>query len=186
MLQEADRLLAGGADGAEVARELGVSEQTYYRWRNQFGGLKGPRRQTAAATGARERHVEAAAGGGRVGEGRVEGDRQGGILSPARRRAAVHRLQAVMGSVSGSRAGWSGSSDPPNGTGRRRRHRMIPTAGCGSGCAPTRPAIPAGVIGALITMRAPRAGWSTTRKFNGCGVRRASRCGCGDAANGPE
>ena len=40
MLAEADRLLAGGADGAEVARQLRVSEQTYYRWRNQFGGLK--------------------------------------------------------------------------------------------------------------------------------------------------
>ena len=40
MLAEADRLLAKGADGAEVARHLGVSEQTYYRWRNQFGGLK--------------------------------------------------------------------------------------------------------------------------------------------------
>jgi putative transposase len=32
MLAEADRLLAEGADGAEVARQLGVSEQTYYRW----------------------------------------------------------------------------------------------------------------------------------------------------------
>jgi putative transposase len=39
-LQEADRLLAEGADGSEVARQLGISEQTYYRWRNQFRGLK--------------------------------------------------------------------------------------------------------------------------------------------------
>ena len=39
-LSEADRLLAQGAENAEVARQLGVSEQTYYRWRNQFGGLK--------------------------------------------------------------------------------------------------------------------------------------------------
>ena len=39
-LVEADRLLAGGADTTEVARQLGVSEQTYFRWRNQFGGLK--------------------------------------------------------------------------------------------------------------------------------------------------
>jgi putative transposase len=39
-LTRADRLLAEGKDVADVCRELGVSEQTYYRWRNQFGGLK--------------------------------------------------------------------------------------------------------------------------------------------------
>lgn len=36
----ADRLLAAGTDVPGVCRELGVSEQTYYRWRNQYGGLK--------------------------------------------------------------------------------------------------------------------------------------------------
>ena len=39
-LGQADRLLGEGADVAAVCRELQVSEQTYYRWRNQFGGLK--------------------------------------------------------------------------------------------------------------------------------------------------
>ena len=39
-LREADRLLGEGADLAEVARHLEVSEQTYHRWRNQFGGMK--------------------------------------------------------------------------------------------------------------------------------------------------
>lgn len=39
-LTQADRLLADGMDIADVCRELQVSEQTYYRWRNQFGGLK--------------------------------------------------------------------------------------------------------------------------------------------------
>jgi transposase-like protein len=39
-LTTANRLLAEGEDVAAVCRELGVSEQTYYRWRNQFGGLK--------------------------------------------------------------------------------------------------------------------------------------------------
>ena len=39
-LREADRLLAEGADVAAVARQLEVSEQTYHRWRNQFGGMK--------------------------------------------------------------------------------------------------------------------------------------------------
>ena len=33
-------MLGEGKDVADVCRELAVSEQTYYRWRNQFGGLK--------------------------------------------------------------------------------------------------------------------------------------------------
>jgi transposase-like protein len=33
-------MLGEGKDVAEVCGELLVSEQTYYRWRNQFGGLK--------------------------------------------------------------------------------------------------------------------------------------------------
>lgn len=39
-LREADRLLGEGADLAAVARHLEVSETTYHRWRNQYGGLK--------------------------------------------------------------------------------------------------------------------------------------------------
>ncbi|MBW3086353.1 hypothetical protein KEM60_02566 [Austwickia sp. TVS 96-490-7B] len=41
-LTEADRLLAGGDAVASVRRALSISEQAYYRWRNQFGGLKAP------------------------------------------------------------------------------------------------------------------------------------------------
>ena len=32
-------MLGEGKDVAEVCRELQVSEQTYYRWRNPFGGM---------------------------------------------------------------------------------------------------------------------------------------------------
>ena len=39
-LRIADRMLGEGKDVAAVCREPAVSEQTYYRWRNQFGGLK--------------------------------------------------------------------------------------------------------------------------------------------------
>ena len=39
-LREADRLLGEGGGLADVARHLEVSEQTYHRWRNQFGGMK--------------------------------------------------------------------------------------------------------------------------------------------------
>jgi hypothetical protein len=33
-------LSAGKADGA-VLQQLGVSEPTYHRWRNQYGGMNG-------------------------------------------------------------------------------------------------------------------------------------------------
>ncbi len=39
-LREADRLLAEGSSVAVVIQHLEVTEATYYRWRNQFGGLK--------------------------------------------------------------------------------------------------------------------------------------------------
>jgi putative transposase len=38
-LRVADKLLAEGADVATVARHQ-VSEQTFHRWRNQYGGMK--------------------------------------------------------------------------------------------------------------------------------------------------
>ncbi len=31
--------LANGKTVREVIRELGISEQTYYRWRKEFGGM---------------------------------------------------------------------------------------------------------------------------------------------------
>lgn len=39
-LREADRLLAEGRPIAEVAKHLEISEQTFHRWRNQYGGMK--------------------------------------------------------------------------------------------------------------------------------------------------
>ena len=39
-LREADAELAKGTTVPEICKGLGVSEQTYYRWRNQFGGIK--------------------------------------------------------------------------------------------------------------------------------------------------
>ena len=40
-LREAERLLGEGREIAEVAKELEVSENTFHRWRAQYGGMKG-------------------------------------------------------------------------------------------------------------------------------------------------
>lgn len=39
-LREAERMLGEGKGIPEVAKALGVSEQTFHRWRNQYGGMK--------------------------------------------------------------------------------------------------------------------------------------------------
>ena len=40
MLREAEVLLNQATPVAEVCRKLGVSEQTYYRWRKEYGGMR--------------------------------------------------------------------------------------------------------------------------------------------------
>ena len=39
-LREADAMLSSGRSVAQVLQHLGVSEQTFHRWRNQYGGMK--------------------------------------------------------------------------------------------------------------------------------------------------
>ena len=39
-LREAEIELARGQKTAEVIRKLGITEQTYYRWRKEYGGLR--------------------------------------------------------------------------------------------------------------------------------------------------
>ena len=39
-LRETDALLATGATIGQVCQKLAVSEQTFHRWRNQYGGMK--------------------------------------------------------------------------------------------------------------------------------------------------
>jgi transposase-like protein len=39
-LREAEVELAKGQRAGEVCRKLGVTEQTYYRWRKEYGGLR--------------------------------------------------------------------------------------------------------------------------------------------------
>ena len=39
-LREAEVELAKGRTTGEVVRQLGITEQTYYRWRKEYGGLR--------------------------------------------------------------------------------------------------------------------------------------------------
>jgi len=39
-LREAEILLSQGSSVAEASRKIGIVEQTYYRWRKEYGGMR--------------------------------------------------------------------------------------------------------------------------------------------------
>ncbi len=39
-LREAEVAMAQGSTVAEASRQIGVTQQTFYRWRNEYGGLR--------------------------------------------------------------------------------------------------------------------------------------------------
>ena len=39
-LREAEILLSQGSNIGEASRKIGVTEQTYYRWRKEYGGMR--------------------------------------------------------------------------------------------------------------------------------------------------
>ena len=39
-LREAEVLLSQGTTVSEASRKLGITEQTYYRWRREYGGMR--------------------------------------------------------------------------------------------------------------------------------------------------
>ncbi len=39
-LREAEVLIANGTTVAQVCKQIGVTDQTYYKWRREYGGLK--------------------------------------------------------------------------------------------------------------------------------------------------
>jgi putative transposase len=39
-LREAEVLLSQGVTVREASRKIGVTEQTYYRWRREYGGMR--------------------------------------------------------------------------------------------------------------------------------------------------
>jgi putative transposase len=96
-LATADRLLSEGKDVAGVCRELGVSEQTYHRWRNQFSGLKADDAKRLKDLERENATLKRLLADAEREKGHAQGDRPGKLLGPERRRAAVHHLQRVLG-----------------------------------------------------------------------------------------
>jgi putative transposase len=96
LLRQAEVELAQGKRVGEVCRGLGISEQSYYRWRSEYGGLK-------LEQVRRMKDLEKENGrlkkGSRADAGQADSQRgaRGKLLSPERRRQCVVHLQQRLG-----------------------------------------------------------------------------------------
>ena len=95
-LEEGDRRLAEGLTIEEVCKHLEITPSTWFRWRNQFGGLKADDakelRELRKENGRLKKIVA-----DQALDIDISGDRPGKLLTPNRRRAAVTRLEERFG-----------------------------------------------------------------------------------------
>jgi putative transposase len=93
-LRQVDFLTSQGQGVAEAIRSIGVSEVTYYRWRQEFGGLKSDQIKRLKDLETENSRLRRG-----VGPDLSQGDSAGGgpgkLLSPARRRACIEHVGDV-------------------------------------------------------------------------------------------
>ena len=96
-LREADRLLGEGQEVAVVAKQLEVSEQTLHRWRQQYGGLKADDAKRLKELEKENTKLKRIVADQLLENQALEGDREGKLVSPSRRREAVRMLGERLG-----------------------------------------------------------------------------------------
>ena len=96
-LREAEVGLAQGQRVGQVSKQMGVSEQTYYRWRKEYGVAAVGPGQEVEGVGEGEYPVGEAGGGSVFGQADPEGSVLGKLLGPANRRRAVMWVRERLG-----------------------------------------------------------------------------------------
>ena len=85
--------LARGKTVPEACKQIGVTEQTYYRWRKEYGGLRMDQAKRLKELEKENARLKRLRGGRGAGQGDPEGGRLGKLLSPAKRRQAVEHVR---------------------------------------------------------------------------------------------
>ena len=96
-LRQVDVLMAQGRLVADAVRAIGVTEVTYYRWRNEYGGLKGDQVKRLKELETENSPSPASGIGPDAGQADPGRGRKGKLLSPSRRRACVDHVTAELG-----------------------------------------------------------------------------------------
>ena len=115
--------LASGKTVAMVSRELGISEQTYYRWRQEFGAKKARSSSACKDAGEGERTAKSSGGppdGGQAVSWRTR-PRETSSMPAGRRRRCEMRVRQRL--VASERHVWPGLGQPRS---TQRRVKKLP------------------------------------------------------------
>ena len=125
-LREAEVGLAQGQSVGQVARKLGVSEQTYYRWRREYGGMKVDQAKRLKELERENAQLKKIVADQALDNSMLRELSRGNFL--ARRSAAgrSHRYRTSSWSRNDERVSSSGRRAPPNATCHASRRTSRP------------------------------------------------------------
>ncbi|MFZ0114138.1 MAG: IS3 family transposase [Xanthobacteraceae bacterium] len=95
-LRQVDVLVSQGQNIADAIRQIGVSEVTYYRWRQEYGGLKADQVKRLKELEQENSRLRRAVSDLTLDKLILQEAGSGKLLSPARRRACIEQIQSVM------------------------------------------------------------------------------------------
>ena len=95
-LREAEVGLAQGQTVAQVCKAIGVTEQTFYRWRNEYGGLKVDQVKRLKQLEKENSRLRRAVADLTV-DNQILKEAVGKLLSPARGRKCVEHVIEALG-----------------------------------------------------------------------------------------
>ncbi|WP_267352133.1 IS3 family transposase [Sphingomonas sp. GM_Shp_2] len=95
-LREVEIMLGQGGTTAEACRRIAVSEQTYYRWRKEYGGLKTDQARRMKDLEKENLRLRRAISDLTLDKLILQEAAPGKLLSPARRRRCIDRVKEVL------------------------------------------------------------------------------------------
>ena len=95
-VRQVDVLVSQGQTVADAIRAIGVTEVTYYRWRQEYGGLKSDQVKRMKELETENQRLRKAIADLTLDKLILQEAGAGKLLSPARRRACVGHIRSVL------------------------------------------------------------------------------------------
>ncbi|WP_246413473.1 IS3 family transposase, partial [Methylobacterium brachythecii] len=95
-LRQVDVLISQGQSAAEAIRAIGVTEVTYYRWRQEYGGLKSDQVRRMKEMEVENQRLRKAIADLTLDKLILQEAAPGKLTSPARRRACIEHVMDVL------------------------------------------------------------------------------------------